>query len=73
MEEGEIYSYFMQDSDTVHSANFSLIAVEEVFGEWLITCRCVNNPHSLQELKEDIQRHISDISRWVLSYVKKYL
>jgi hypothetical protein len=38
-EEENKYSYFMQDSAMVHITNFSMTALEEVFGEWLITCR----------------------------------
>jgi hypothetical protein len=32
-----MYGYFMQNSATVHTANFSMTALEEVFGDQLIT------------------------------------
>jgi hypothetical protein len=32
----------------------------------------LNNPHSLQELKSNIQRSFTNISKWALSCVKKY-
>jgi hypothetical protein len=35
-EEAKPYGYFMQDSATVRTLNFSMTALVEVFGEWLI-------------------------------------
>jgi hypothetical protein len=89
-----MYGYLMQHNATAHTANFSVTALEEIFGKWLIThglwpprfpylklCVylwgtpqdrvCVNNPHYLQVLKDNIQREISNISGQELHCVSR--
>jgi hypothetical protein len=84
-DEEKSYGHFMQDNATAHTANNSMVALDEVFGERVISrglwpprspdlnpCDFylwgtlkekvyVNNPHSLEELQENIRHEISTI------------
>jgi hypothetical protein len=84
-DEEKSYGHFMQDNATVHTANNSMVALDEVFGERVISrglwpprshdlnpCDFylwgtlkekvyVKNPHSLEELQENIKHEISAI------------
>jgi hypothetical protein len=92
-QEERLYGVFQQDSATAHMANISLEALQEVFGDCMISCglwppRSLNltpcdfyfwgslkdkvyktNPHTLEELRNNICHEISAVSREELQRV----
>lgn len=93
VEEEKLHRHFMQDNATAHTANNSMDAIDEIFGERVISRRLwparspdlnpcdfylwgmlkdrvyVNNPRTLDALKENIRGEINAITREELQRV----